>query len=236
MFLQGGGCQEILSHGKFTDHRRSNFPVLPRAKVPMATTPSPFSGCDSEGGPVTLWIVLTVLSVLLTGWFSYKLLRRYAHPNTEWYYLVAVWVSWVLGFIGIFLLPLDICVTLATGCKSPEGIFHAWEFVYWTTFIMAWVVDPLLQSFHNDGAFDSKTRFKNAVKENVRFYVIVVGIIVAIVVVLLVVVQIKIDLAVVVIGIANTYGILLIILMLGYGIVAVPRDLWHYADPEGTNE
>ena len=190
-------------------------------------------------GPVGLWVVLTVLSVLTTGWFSYKLLKRYAHPNIDWYYLVAVWVSWVLGFVGVFLLPLDMCITLATQCDSPDGVFRAWEFVYWTTFIMAWFVDPLLQSFHNDGSYDWQSRAKNAVKENVRFYVIVVGIIAGIVIalfILQIVDPAKIDLGAIIIGVANAYGLLLIILMLGYGIIAVPRDLWFYSKPEGGLE
>ena len=46
----------------------------------------------------------------------------------------------------------------------------------------------------------------------------------------------KIDLAAIIIGVANAYGLLLIILMLGYGIIAVPRDLWFYSKPEGELE
>jgi hypothetical protein len=127
----------------------------------------------------------------------------------------------VLGFVGVFLLPLDICVTLATNCASPIGIVHAWEFVYWTTLIMAWVIDPLLQSFHNDGAYDWQTRLKNAVKENIRFYVIVIGIIVAVCLVVFMFLGIPADLNDIIVGVANAYGLLLMILMLGYGMIAV---------------
>jgi hypothetical protein len=185
------------------------------------TTPSPSLQCNPDGGPAGLWITLTVLSVLLTGWFSYVLLNRYAHPNVDWYYKLVVWISWVLGFVGVFLLPLDICVTLATNCASPIGIVHAWEFVYWTTLIMAWVIDPLLQSFHNDGAYDWQTRLKNAVKENIRFYVIVIGIIVAVCLVVFMFLGIPADLNDIIVGVANAYGLLLMILMLGYGMIAV---------------
>jgi hypothetical protein len=195
--------------------------------------------CHPNDGPVALWVVLTILSVLGTGWISAKLLLRYAHPNTAWYYLVSVWISWVLGFVGIFLLPLDICIALATGCDSPQGVFHAWEFVYWTTFIMAWIIDPVLQEFHNDGAFDWQTRLKNAIKANIKFYVILVGIIVGIILALMIfgIIDITtIPLADIIIGVSNAYGMLLIILMLGYGMIAVPRDLWYFSDSHGQLE
>ena len=194
-------------------------------------TPSP-DECETKVKDESLLIVLTLLSVILTMWISYKLLQRYAHPNTMWYYKISVWISWVLGFVGIFLLPLDICITLATGCDSPPGVVAAWEFVYWTTFIMAWIIDPGLQAFHNDGSYLWQTRLKKAIKENVMFYVIALGIVIGVVIFLAVccIDLNNINLPDIVIGIANAYGMLLIILMLGYGMIAVPRDLWYLSD------
>jgi hypothetical protein len=189
--------------------------------------------CNPTAGPVSLWVTLVVLCVIFVGWMSYKLLVRYAHPNTAWFYLFSVWLSWVLGFVGIFLLPIDMCVSLATNCASSvPGIVQAWQFVYWTTFIMAWLVDPLLQSFHNDGSYDWKSRAKAAINENVRFYVVLVGIIVAVIVVLGIFYTAlwQIDFMAVIFGIANAYGFLLIVLMLGYGMIAAPRDLWYMSD------
>ncbi len=70
---------------------------------------------------------------------------------------------------------------------------------------MAWLVDPLLQSFHNDGSYDWKSRVKAAVRENVRFYVVLVGIIAGVVVVLgIFFIKLSdIDLGAVIVGVAN---------------------------------
>lgn len=48
-----------------------------------------------------------------------------------------------LGFFGTLLLPLDVEETLDGGDVTP--LVSLWEFVYWSTFVLSWVILPVLQ-------------------------------------------------------------------------------------------
>ena len=172
--------------------------------------------CDSPQGPVGLWVFLTTALLFLTATVCTALLRRYAHPTTSRSYLCAVWLSWFLGCAGIVLLPVDICVVVATGCEAPAGIYVAWMWVYWLTFAMAWVVDPIMQSYHDDGGWSVKDRLRGALHVNIKFYVVTVAIIVGVVIAVAVFrggLQ-GLPLGDIIIGIANAYGLLLVVFML----------------------
>ena len=71
--------------------------------------------------------------------------------------IISVYLSWVLGFAGILLLPYDISVAIV---ESPSGkdynnsdLLDVWRFVYWSTFILAWLILPIQMEYHNSGHF-----------------------------------------------------------------------------------
>ena len=49
----------------------------------------------------------------------------------------------LLGFAGMFLLPIDIAHSFIA--KSPLALEILWQLLYWITFMLTWFVDPLLQ-------------------------------------------------------------------------------------------
>ena len=54
-----------------------------------------------------------------------------------------VLVSRFLGFAGTLLLPIDIANSFENTSSSVlEGL---WLALYWITFLLTWIIDPLLQ-------------------------------------------------------------------------------------------
>ena len=181
-----------------------------------------------------LWIMFSVLALALVP-VTVLTYRRFALPSIPTMYGVCVMVSWYFGFLGIILLPLDLALTLESGPnKSPPGeLLPLWLFVYWVTFVFAWLLDPILQAYHDAGQYTWQERLRAAVRANVRFYVIAIISIVAFAVWRALSTGTKLSEVVeFLIGISNAYGLVFIILMLGYSLVAVPRQLYAYAHPE----
>eukprot|EP00054_Salpingoeca_dolichothecata_P021195 m.135197 g.135197 ORF g.135197 m.135197 type:complete len:713 (-) comp23900_c0_seq1:167-2305(-) len=102
-----------------------------------------------------------------------------------------------------------------------------WQFVYWTLQLLTWLILPLMESYISAGDFTFGQKMKSSLKENLYVY-ISAGILFA---VLLIYVAAKSHLDAsglkqVVIGASNTWGLFLVICLLGYGLVDVPRWLW----------
>lgn len=172
-------------------------------------------------------VVAEFLGLLL---FTAGLLWYYASKHTHWVYLLAVGASWYLGFFGTLLLPVDVEETLDS--QPQEWAMDLWLFTYWVTFMLSWVILPVLMEFYASGAFTFKERLKYSLRSNLKFYVVVL----LLLVVFIVWMAISnswgpTKLSGFLIAAANTYGMLLIVVMLGYGLVEAPRALWIKSDP-----
>ena len=99
--------------------------------------------------------------------------------------------------------------------------------------VITWLIIPILQNYCLSGAFTVLGRLIDAIKELWRFYVIiglvsVVGIMIA-----AFLDKLKLStLPQLVITLSNAYGLLVIVGLLGYGLVEVPRVLWRRSFPE----
>eukprot|EP00045_Choanoeca_perplexa_P005641 m.47452 g.47452 ORF g.47452 m.47452 type:complete len:696 (+) comp13225_c0_seq1:95-2182(+) len=118
---------------------------------------------------------------------------------------------------------------------SPRTLPVFWKFVYWSSQALAWLALPLLQTYLLAGDFTPWQKFKTSVRANALAY-ISIGVITA---VLLVYIAIKKHLTAsgleqIIIAAANTWGLLLVVLMLGYGVVDIPRLLWRRASVDRT--
>jgi len=108
-----------------------------------------------------------------------------------------------------------------------------WMWVYWVTFILTYVVIPVTQEYVAAGEFTKKGRLCASIKINIIFYalcgVIAFG---ALAYVVIGLDQGLWDLLPVLISLANTFGLSIIILLLGYGTAEVPRAIWKNSNPE----
>lgn len=107
---------------------------------------------------------------------------------------------------------------------SDNVLTKLWRFIYWTSQILTWLILPIMQSYSMAGDFTTVDKLKSAVRANLIYY----SSFGAIFIVLLIYVIFKsgLDFAglkVIAISSSNTWGLFLLVVLLGYGLVELPR-------------
>jgi len=110
-----------------------------------------------------------------------------------------------------------------------------WRIVYWTSQALTWIVLPLMQSYSMAGDFTVLGKLRSSFFENLIYY----GSFAVIFVILLVYVALKRTLTmeylkVVCITASNTWGLILLIILLGYGLIEIPRSCFENSQYERT--
>lgn len=126
-------------------------------------------------------------------------------------------------------------------CKEPwsrvqPGVFPAfWRVIYWTSQVLTWLLLPLMQSYTKAGEFSVWGKLRSALIDNAIYY----GSYLLIVGVLLLYIALRPDvyldgsqLRAIAASASNTWGLFWLVLLLGYGLVEVPRWLWNSACPQ----
>ncbi|XP_022054794.1 G-protein coupled receptor-associated protein LMBRD2a isoform X1 [Acanthochromis polyacanthus] len=112
----------------------------------------------------------------------------------------------------------------------PDGVLPVfWRVVYWTSQFLTWLLLPFMQSYARSGAFSIAGKIKTALIENAIYY----GTYLLIFISLLIYVSAHslwnhtwAELQTIGITAANTWGLFLLVLLLGYGLVEIPRSYW----------
>ncbi|KAJ3604917.1 hypothetical protein NHX12_026968 [Muraenolepis orangiensis] len=113
----------------------------------------------------------------------------------------------------------------------PDGIMPVfWRVVYWTSQCLTWLLLPFMQSYARSGGFSITGKVKTALIENAIYY----GTYLLIFGSLLIYVAVDpkwhlswYELQTIGITAANTWGLFLLVLLLGYGLVEIPRSYWN---------
>ena len=133
---------------------------------------------------------------------------------------------------------LDLALALHTDKSTPAAratLLGLWQWVYWTTFVLSWVVTPVLMDFKMAGEFTRWGRLRYAVRAQLRFYGWLAAAIVVVAFVLVFTQGFKASFVQdALVAAANIYCALLIVLMLGFGLVNVPRKLWRASSPRAA--
>eukprot|EP01114_Cavostelium_apophysatum_P015478 TRINITY_DN4216_c0_g1_i1.p1 TRINITY_DN4216_c0_g1~~TRINITY_DN4216_c0_g1_i1.p1 ORF type:complete len:431 (+),score=84.23 TRINITY_DN4216_c0_g1_i1:183-1475(+) len=196
----------------------------------------------NNGGGIALFVLLLLVVAVITT----LLLHRYVTwRKTKWYALAAVWIGWFFSFSIVLLIPLDVSIGEYTTCLSElkdgkvehcatpwvnldkHAMGYLWRTLYWGTFILCWLIYPIMGSYVTSGEFTIGGRLRAAIKENLLFYIIG-GVVLA---VFLTIYAIRSGLnfkglQAVAIAAANAWGLLVLILLLGYGLVDIPKRAW----------
>ncbi|XP_075220777.1 LMBR1 domain-containing protein 2 homolog [Lycorma delicatula] len=112
----------------------------------------------------------------------------------------------------------------------PENVlFYLWRIVYWSSQFLTWIFLPLMQSYAKAGEFTFRGKLKSALVDNAIYYgsyLLICGI-------LLIYIAInqglQLDgqkLKAIASSASNTWGLFLLVLLLGYALVEIPRALW----------
>ncbi|XP_036454299.1 G-protein coupled receptor-associated protein LMBRD2a isoform X1 [Colossoma macropomum] len=112
----------------------------------------------------------------------------------------------------------------------PDGILPVfWRVVYWTSQSLTWLLIPFMQSYARSGAFSISGKIKTALIENAIYYGTYLFIFCSLLIYVAVSPQWHLswyDLRTIGITAANTWGLFLLVLLLGYGLVEIPRSCW----------
>ncbi|XP_045473683.1 LMBR1 domain-containing protein 2 homolog [Harmonia axyridis] len=130
-------------------------------------------------------------------------------------------------------------VTINKTCQVPSSnvpdiVFpELWRTVYWSTQLLTWLVMPMMQSYTKTGDFSVKGKLKSALIDNAIYY----GSYLLICIILMIYLALKpgpkldwSQIKAIASSASNTWGLFLLVLLLGYALVEVPRHLWHNAN------
>ena len=168
-------------------------------------------------------LALSLLSALsVAGWI--------ARPGTTLRVIVAVALCWACAALVPVLLPLDIASAGTDGVSSVPP--YIWRLVYWVTLVVGWLVTEALRSELAAGEFSTGERMRASARANLLLYAGVLTLALGIVLYLLVWLRLSLGaLQVVAATLVDGYGVLRIALLLGDGLVALPRAVWREAEP-----
>lgn len=128
---------------------------------------------------------------------------------------------------SIFVAP-----GLFEGTERSGPLESMWFAVYWLTAIMTYVVVPIVQEYYAAGDFTPRARLCTSVQVNITFYAVVGSFAFCALTYVVLVEGATIDaLQPVLISLANTMGLVIIVLLLGFGAAEVPKELWRSASP-----
>uniref|UniRef100_A0A8C7C957 LMBR1 domain containing 2a n=1 Tax=Oncorhynchus kisutch TaxID=8019 RepID=A0A8C7C957_ONCKI len=113
----------------------------------------------------------------------------------------------------------------------PDGILPVfWRVVYWTSQCLTWLLLPFMQSYASSGGFSIPGKIKTALIENAIYYGTYLVIFCSLLIYLAVHPQWQLTwqgLQTISIAAANTWGLFLLVLLLGYGLVEIPCLYWN---------
>ncbi|KAH8554279.1 LMBR1-like membrane protein-domain-containing protein [Umbelopsis sp. PMI_123] len=185
-------------------------------------------------------LILTTIGLVAVVVYSLSYYGRL--QSQSWYVTVVSLIGWFSPFWIVFLLPLDLASTRYENCEgtckvpfalvSQHFLYVAWRTIYWISFCLTWAIIPLLQAYVNAGEFTVAAKFRYAISINLKFYLVYA--VVAIVGLVYLIIgngyTTRDKLQGYVMAMANSWGLLLAIIFMGYGLVAIPRKLWFAAN------
>lgn len=158
----------------------------------------------------------------LTFWY-------FAGPDVPRYVRYTVGYTWFCSLSIIILVPADIWATLSNHDKGQISFFWSWS--YWSTFLLTWVVVPILQGYEDAGDFTMTERLKTSAHANLVFYLCVGAIGLFGLVLLIVVQEYRIgNIPGFAMACSNTFGLVTGAFLLGFGLSEIPKGIWRCAD------
>ncbi len=125
--------------------------------------------------------ILTIVEAVLTFTFTVLLLHHYASKSVHCFMRFTIFIGWLVSFMIIVMLPLDIHLTLQRSTNSsfssnPEAsleyqyLAYWWYASYWFVFFLTWAFYPLINDFAGAGDFTFRGKLKTSIIRNLLFY------------------------------------------------------------------
>ena len=199
-------------------------------------------------------LLLAILLFATSTWF----VIHHAKRGTSFVVVLLAIASFGLGSAAVALLPIDLSYASSAAASSGNnstdsdaaiddrdgGTDHPsadnnptylpWRVTYWTTFFLAWLVLPVARLTLLSGHFALHRRLRDGAYRSFRSILLmlffgaasVIGMAVHLKSLRLVTIVLPVLMA-----LGNTYGLLLVSLLLGNGLVNIPKMFWRMACP-----
>lgn len=174
-------------------------------------------------------IVCAVVTV-----FVFKVYGAFKHPWGAWSLMLISAIIPLVMVIGILPYDISLCLFGQDATKEYTTLRLVLEVLYWVSFVLTWVVNPIIVSFlRYKESLSLKHRIWLTIKENIIVYGIILGVVVVGVIILMATGNLTLNnLFPLAISLANGYGLLILCFCLGHGLIALPRTIWQMATPE----
>ncbi|EGR28925.1 lmbr1-like conserved region family protein, putative [Ichthyophthirius multifiliis] len=176
-----------------------------------------------------------IIQITLLLFYLVYLIKKYAAESIYFHIKAICFFSWLLSFAFIFLLPVDIkYVKKNKYLRFYLKIFKKQIYIYKIIkkFILCIkqifvFILPFFQEYEEAGEFTKQEKIKKSIIKNLQIYLIAFFLLVGFIVYLMYQNKItKYDIQGLLISLSNGFGILLVVLLLGHGLVAIPKRLW----------
>ncbi|ETI28208.1 hypothetical protein G647_00657 [Cladophialophora carrionii CBS 160.54] len=193
---------------------------------------------SSVGSDVFACLALLTISVGVLFVLRHYLPLR----TTPAFLLVPIFLALVLPTSALILVPIDLASSARESDHGGKGIWLpkravlvSWRIVYWLTFVLTWVVLPLLGEYMDAGYREPKARMIYSLRSNGRYQLIVLSCAIAGLVYMIF--SYGFDFTAIralVMALAYVWGLALAIYLMGHGLVAIPRGIFRKADISGS--
>lgn len=188
--------------------------------------------------PTQLWIYLAEVVIIMI--LTFVAIYRYMRKNTKIYVYITVYVGWFLGFVILATLPFDLYTSSVFDKENPtpemklyrDFMFWNWKISYFLTFALTWFIFPYLMVYVVRGEFRRWKRLWKTILYNIIsiiIYLVICAILIPLVY-FLVNKNKKSEERVTIFDVcfilSIVYGLVLIVFLMSYGMVAVPKTLW----------
>jgi len=220
------GSGELSRKHRFVGQQTINTLTIRNFIIVLSAAPSPLA-------IMTNWFSIGALLIVFV--FTLVLVLFYASKRTPYYVYMSVFIGWFLAFSIIAILPYDVYLAIQPSSPTTDdarrSLWLVWEVLYWTVQILCWCVLPVIQEYEMGGEFRFGPRLRWAVFRHVRVFIAAGAVGVALVIYLSIETDLSISqLPAILVALSNTWGLFLTMVLLGYGLVTVPRELWADGD------
>ncbi|KAK4438154.1 LMBR1 domain-containing protein 2A [Sesamum alatum] len=175
-----------------------------------------------------MWVFYLISLPLTVGMVGVTL-RYFMGPDVARYVRFTVGYTWFCSLSIVILVPADIWTAIVN--HDMGGISFFWSLSYWSTFLLTWVVVPIIQGYEDAGDFTIRERLKTSAQINLIYYSCVGSI--ALFGVILLIIFHK-NWGGTILGFAmacsNTFGLVTGAFLLGFGLSEIPKGIWRNAD------
>ena len=172
-------------------------------------------------GPV--FVALIVACVLL----------RFAEKDASWLSFLTCVAGVAIAIDVVAVMPYDVWHALSLGSDENNSSLLRWTWAgtYWTTVLLSYLLCPILMEYENSGDFTVAARLRFSLRRNAVFYGVSTFMMVVLLIILVARGEVKGSVQSWCIAASNAWGLFVLTVLMGFGLVAVPRHFWSLAKP-----